>query len=76
MWSIIQNIFRIEELRERILFTIMILIIFRIGAHIPTPGIDGEALSKFFNAQAGSILGFFDMFTGGALGRLTILPSE
>jgi preprotein translocase subunit SecY len=72
MWSIIQNIFRIEELRERILFTIMMLIIFRIGAHIPTPGIDGEALSKFFNAQAGSILGFFDMFTGGALGRLTI----
>ena len=72
MWSIIQNIFRIEELRERILFTIMMLIIFRIGAHIPTPGIDGEALSKFFDAQAGSILGFFDMFTGGALGRLTI----
>ena len=50
----------------------MMLIIFRIGAHIPTPGIDGEALSKFFDAQAGSILGFFDMFTGGALGRLTI----
>ena len=72
MWLIIQNIFRIEELRERILFTIMMLIIFRIGAHIPTPGIDGEALSKFFDAQAGSILGFFDMFTGGALGRLTI----
>lgn len=72
MWATIQNIFRIEELRDRILFTIMMLIIFRIGAHIPTPGIDGEALSRFFEAQAGSILGFFDMFTGGALGRLTI----
>ncbi|MBF0287193.1 MAG: preprotein translocase subunit SecY [SAR324 cluster bacterium] len=72
MWATIQNIFRIEELRDRILFTISMLIIFRIGAHIPTPGIDGEALSRFFEAQAGSILGFFDMFTGGALGRLTI----
>lgn len=72
MWMTIQNIFRIEELRERIIFTIMMLIIFRLGAHIPTPGIDGEALSQFFEAQAGSILGFFDMFTGGALGRLTI----
>lgn len=72
MWATIQNIFRIEELRDRIIFTLMMLVIFRLGAHIPTPGIDGEALSKFFEAQAGSILGFFDMFTGGALGRLTI----
>ncbi len=72
MWATIQNIFRIEELRERIIFTILMLIVFRLGAHIPTPGIDGEALSKFFAAQSGSILGFFDMFTGGALGRLTI----
>ncbi|MBF0279608.1 MAG: preprotein translocase subunit SecY [SAR324 cluster bacterium] len=72
MWATIQNIFRIEELRERIIFTVLMLIVFRLGAHIPTPGIDGEALSKFFAAQTGSILGFFDMFTGGALGRLTI----
>ena len=72
MWTTIQNIFRIEELRDRIIFTILMLIVFRLGAHIPTPGIDGEALSKFFDAQAGSILGFFDMFTGGALGRLTV----
>ncbi len=72
MWSIIQNIFRIEELRQRIIFTLLMLVVFRIGAHIPVPGIDGQALSSFFAAQAGSILGFFDMFTGGALGRLTI----
>ena len=72
MWATIQNIFRIEELRERIIFTIFMLFVFRIGAHIPTPGIDGSALTAFFEAQQGSILRFFDMFTGGALARLTV----
>ena len=48
------------------------LLVFRIGAHIPTPGIDGTALTAFFEAQQGSILRFFNMFTGGALARLTI----
>ena len=48
------------------------LLIFRLGAHIPTPGIDGAALTAFFEAQQGSILRFFDMFTGGALARLTV----
>ena len=74
MWQTIQNIFRVEELRDRIIFTLLMLVVFRIGAHIPTPGIDGAALQSFFEAQAqsGSILQFFDMFTGGALGRLTI----
>ena len=72
MLQIVQNIFRIEELRERILFTLAMLFVFRIGAHIPTPGIDGMALTAFFEAQQGSILRFFDMFTGGALARLTV----
>ena len=72
MWTTIQNIFRIEELRERIIFTLFMLFVFRIGAHIPTPGIDGSALTAFFEAQQGSILRFFDMFTGGALARLTV----
>ncbi|SVA68014.1 uncharacterized protein METZ01_LOCUS120868 [marine metagenome] len=49
-----------------------ILFVFRLGAHIPTPGIDGVALTAFFEAQQGSILRFFDMFTGGALARLTV----
>ena len=71
MLNIIQNIFRIEELRQRIFFTLAMLFIFRLGAHIPTPGIDGAALTAFFEAQQGSILRFFDMFTGGALARLT-----
>lgn len=72
MWETIQNIFRIEELRDRIIFTLLMLIVFRLGAHIPTPGIDGVALTAFFEAQSGSILRFFDMFTGGALARLTV----
>ncbi len=72
MWTTIQNIFRIEELRARIIFTIAMLFVFRIGAHIPTPGIDGAALTDFFQQQQGSILRFFDMFTGGALARLTV----
>ena len=72
MLNIIQNIFRIEELRQRIFFTLAMLFIFRLGAHIPTPGIDGAALTAFFDAQQGSILRFFDMFTGGALARLTV----
>ena len=72
IWNTIQNIFRIEELRQRNYFTLAILFVFRLGAHIPTPGIDGVALTAFFEAQQGSILRFFDMFTGGALARLTV----
>lgn len=70
--SVVQNIFKIEELKKRIGFTLAMLVVYRIGAHIPTPGINGEELSKFLNAQAGDLMGFFDMFSGGALSRLTI----
>jgi preprotein translocase subunit SecY len=72
MLSTFQNAFRIEELRNRIIFTLLMLVVFRIGAHIPTPGIDNQALAAFFAAQAGTILQFFDMFSGGALHRLTV----
>ncbi|HLE17964.1 MAG TPA: preprotein translocase subunit SecY, partial [Syntrophales bacterium] len=68
----IQNIFNIQELRNRIFFTVALLAVYRIGAHIPTPGIDGEALSKFLHEQGGALLGFLDIFSGGALSRLTI----
>lgn len=70
--SSIQNIFKIPELRARILFTLALLVVYRIGAHIPTPGIDGEELSKFLTERAGAVMGFFDIFTGGALSKLTI----
>lgn len=72
VFSTFQNIFKIPELKNRVLFTLMFLIIYRIGAHIPTPGINGEALSEFLSRQAGGIMEFFDMFSGGALSRVTI----
>jgi preprotein translocase subunit SecY len=67
-----QNAFRIPELKRRILFTLGILAVYRVGAHIPTPGIDSQALAAFFQQTQGTLLGFFDMFSGGALSRLTI----
>jgi preprotein translocase subunit SecY len=66
------NIFKIPELKRRIFFTFGLLAIYRIGAHIPTPGIDGLALAEFFKEAQGTLLGFFDMFSGGALLRMTI----
>jgi preprotein translocase subunit SecY len=70
--SRVQNIFKVEELKSRILFTLALLTVYRIGCHIPTPGINGEALSKFLSQNAGAFMGFFDMFSGGALSRVTI----
>ncbi|MDH3627119.1 MAG: preprotein translocase subunit SecY [Acidobacteriota bacterium] len=67
-----RNIFNIPELRNRVLFTLAMLGVYRIGAHIPTPGIDTAAMQTFFESQAGGILGFVDMFSGGAFSRLTI----
>ncbi len=70
--SSFQNIFKIEELKSRVLFTLALLAVYRIGAHIPTPGINGEELSKFLLERGGALMGFFDMFSGGALSRVTI----
>jgi preprotein translocase subunit SecY len=67
-----QNIFKIPELRKRILMTFFLLAIYRIGVHIPTPGIDTVALSDFFKTAEGTLLGFFDMFSGGGLRRLSV----
>jgi preprotein translocase subunit SecY len=67
-----QNIFKIPELKNRVIFTLALLAVYRIGAHIPTPGISGEELSKFLMERGGALMGFFDMFTGGALSRVTI----
>jgi len=61
-----------EELKKRIWFTLGALIVYRIGAYIPIPGIDPAILRDIFTQNAGGILGMFDMFAGGALGRMTI----
>ncbi len=66
------DIGKIPELKNRILFTLAMLVVFRIGAHIPVPGMDAAVLAQFFNQAQGSLLGMFDMFSGGALSRLTI----
>lgn len=71
--SSIRNIFKIPELKNRVLFTIGLLAVYRIAAHIPTPGIDGDALSRFLTEKGGAVMGFFDMFTGGALSQMTIV---
>ena len=66
------NIFRIPDLRKRVLFTLAMLAVYRLGAFIPTPGINADALAQYFNANSGSALGLADLFTGGNLRRLTI----
>jgi preprotein translocase subunit SecY len=70
--SEVANILRVPELRKRILFTGLILIVYRIGAHIPTPGINAAALSDVFSQAAGTLFGFFDLFSGGALRRASV----
>jgi preprotein translocase subunit SecY len=66
------NIFRVPDLRKRVLFTLGLLAVYRIGGHIPTPGINGDKLAQFFEQNRGSVLGFVDLFSGGNLRRLTI----
>ncbi|HPF69773.1 MAG TPA: preprotein translocase subunit SecY, partial [Candidatus Krumholzibacteria bacterium] len=67
-----QNMFRIPELKRRILFTALILLIYRLGGHIPTPGVDRAALASIFDRQTGSLMGLYDMFSGGNLRNATI----
>ena len=66
------NIFKIPELKKRILYTLGLLIVYRVGVHVPTPGIDSVALASFFAQAKGTLLGLFDMFSGGALERLSV----
>ncbi len=68
----IQNIGKIPELNRRILITILLLIVYRIGVFIPTPGIDAQALAGFFSQAKGTLLDFVVMFTGGALERFSV----
>src|SRR5215470_16076882 len=60
------------ELKQRIWFTLGALVVYRLGAYIPIPGIDPQILGDIFNQNQGGILGMFDMFSGGALGRMTL----
>ncbi|NNE06980.1 MAG: preprotein translocase subunit SecY, partial [Gemmatimonadetes bacterium] len=68
----LQNIFKIPELRRRVLFTLSILVIYRLGSHIPSPGVNSAALEFFFQQNAGTLFGLYDMFAGGNLSKATI----
>jgi preprotein translocase subunit SecY len=67
-----QNIFKVPELKRRVLITLGFLVAYRLGAHVPTPGIDGHALAQFFDEAANTLLGMVDLFSGGNLRRLSI----
>src|SRR4051812_11035911 len=70
----VQNIFRTPELKEKIFFTLLCLVVYRIGAHVTAPGVDPQALTDFFKNQSGGggLLGLYDLFTGGQLSRATV----
>src|SRR6201998_2594525 len=72
MFEKLANIFRIPDLRKRVLFTLAMLAVYRLGGHLPTPGVNFLKLEDFFNQNRGSLLGFVDLFSGGNLRRLTI----
>jgi preprotein translocase subunit SecY len=72
MFEKIANIFKIPDLRKRVLFTLGMLAVYRLGGHIPTPGINAEMLAQFFNQNSGSALGLVDLFSGGNLRKLTV----
>lgn len=72
MLASIRNIFSIPDLRRRVIFTLAILAVYRIGAQIPNPGISATALAEFWEVQKGTILGFVDLFSGQNMSRMTV----
>jgi len=76
MLSALVNSFKIPDLKKRLIITGLLIIVYRIGCFVPTPGIDGAALSEFFrrmaHSQGGTLFGIMNMFSGGAMERLTI----
>jgi preprotein translocase subunit SecY len=68
-----QNISKIPELKKRIFFTLCMLAVYRLGCHIPTPGVDGTALSAYFSSKQGTLFGLIDMFSGGALSKMSVM---
>jgi preprotein translocase subunit SecY len=66
------NIFSVPDLRKRVVFTFLVLAVYRLGSHVPTPGVDPAAIDAFFRSSGGSLFGFLDIFSGGALRRLSV----
>ena len=75
MLSGFQNASRVPELRRRVLFTLGMLAVYRLGVHVPTPGIDRHAMAAFFEQQKGTLFGFLNLFSGGALEQFSVFLS-
>src|SRR5207245_5202540 len=72
MFEKLRNIFQVPELRRRILFTLGLFIVYRLGEHMPTPGVNAKALAGAFESQRGTLFGLYDLFVGGAFSRATV----
>src|SRR6185436_4973539 len=72
MFEKLRTIFQIPELRRRILFTLGLFVVYRLGEHLPTPGVNARALQGAFESQRGNLFGLYDLFVGGAFSRATI----
>src|SRR4029453_18220678 len=70
--SWLANAWRVPELRKRVLFTFMILALYRLGSWIPAPGVDSQTIKDYFNGQGGTILGLLNVFSGGALSQFAL----
>src|SRR5207344_3274167 len=72
MFSWLANAWRVPELRRRVLFTAMILALYRLGSFIPAPGVNADQIAGYFNNQGGTVLGLLNLFSGSALSRFSI----
>ena len=72
MFEKLRNIFQVPELRRRILFTLGLFVVYRLGEHMPTPGVNAKALAGAFESQRGTLFGLYDLFVGGAFSRATV----
>ncbi|MFH1077202.1 MAG: preprotein translocase subunit SecY [Pseudomonadota bacterium] len=67
-----QNIFKVAELKRRVIYTFLLLVVYRIGVHVPTPGVNAEAIASFLKSKGGTLLEVFGIFTGGALEKMSV----
>jgi preprotein translocase subunit SecY len=68
----LRNIFQVPELRRRLLFTLLLFVVYRLGEHVPSPGVNARALASAFESQRGTLFGLYDFFVGGAFSRATV----
>ena len=72
MFELIKKLFEIKDLRKRIFYTLLIFALYRLGTHIPVPGVNTQALFNYFNSSGGVLFNIYNLFSGGALGRLSV----